>query len=568
MKQYHVLDHGFVSDGKTCNAAAMSRLLAHIKEEAEIVFPAGSFYFCEAVRVEGHKRLTISGSAGTTILLHYDPCGDYKKNSGFLVCVGCTDLVIRGLTIRASGVTGWMGTVTAINREERYYEAKIDDIFAVTGLEHPAAVNSCDEEETPDYALSGVVESGEVPILIDGKKYTRLSGMAYEVIGDHLIRVPIPEWQGTHRLRVGHRLLYRMSYYSPPVFYFSHTVNALLEDIEMPHIGEMGVIIGARSANFTFRRFNIRVEKDEPYRFAANKDGIHICGLMGYLHVYDCHFSGLGDDALNIHSAAAGISEILDDGRVRLSHRVNSGERPLPVDWAEPGDLLEVYDPTTLACKAKLRVGEKEGDVFRFTEIKGRFEKGDVLANTAYYAATHVSGCTVRNTRARAFLFQTRNVLMENCHLYGLSLPGVIVSPDIRYWYEVGPSENVVIRHNVFEKCCLFPYMANAGAIVMKASHDGAMGDYPAGVHRNVQIYGNTFRHIGNSAIYLTAAAGGEIYDNLFEDCCYLQNQEHLFMRRDVALQNCERITMWDNKTSQDEKDLYYTKGCKNIKKT
>lgn len=41
-----------------------------------------------------------------------------------------------------------------------------------------------------------------------------------------------------------------------------------------------------------------------------------------------------------------------------------------------------------------------------------------------------------------------------------------------------------------------------------------------------------------------------------------------LFMRRDVALQSCERITMWDNKTSQDEKDLYYTKGCKNIKKT
>ena len=66
----------------------------------------------------------------------------------------------------------------------------------------------------------------------------------------------------------------------------------------------MGAVIYPRCSDFTFEAFNIRPPKGSHAICPANADGIHVIGLTGYLYLKDCHFDGLGDDALNVHSQA------------------------------------------------------------------------------------------------------------------------------------------------------------------------------------------------------------------------------------------------------------------------
>jgi hypothetical protein len=75
----------------------------------------------------------------------------------------------------------------------------------------------------------------------------------------------------------------------------------------------------------------------------------------------DCHFDGLGDDALNIHGLAAAIIQVAEDGKsIVCAEKHGHG---LPDRWTEGGDTLTVYDAKTMLKKATLT--DKDQEILR-----------------------------------------------------------------------------------------------------------------------------------------------------------------------------------------------------------
>lgn len=571
MAKIQVTRRGLVGDGHTDNSQALGELIASVPDNSTVVFPKGDYFFASRVTVNGKKHLTIEGQ-DATLITHFSPCGPRSENNNLMSFDHCDDLIVRDFIVTTDNPIGCAGRVTAVDLENRTFDVRVFDEFPLTGEEHFYGSNSCDDDGSPDYVIAAYEPITEKKVTApDGSEHTVIVGTVYDLMENNTIRVHARDWEAIDRLRIGHLIEYRYFIYGNTHFEFSNCNRVEMKNIEIYRATSMGAVIHPRCSDFTFDHFNIRVRPGSREVYAANADGIHIIGLTGHLRMKHCHFVGLGDDALNIHGSAGEIADILPDGRVKVQRHYfqKQGLFPIGDDWAMPGDVLEVYDSHTFLAKGTLTVGSFVDGVATVTASTGTYATGDALANTAYFAATHVSDCVVKNTRARGLLLQTHNVLVENCYFFGMSGAALLLSPDIKVWFEVGPSENVVIRNNVIEKCAFTARNGLKAGILMKGCHDAGAEDYPAGVHRNIRIIGNTFRRMGGYACYLSAIDGLEMRDNLFEDCCNRRARPLTYMNRhDVFLRNCDHVTLAGNRTTRKETNLIYMNNCKKVMRT
>lgn len=544
--QIQIIPDGCLPVNGADASAILSNLIAEAADGTELRLPAGRFFLGKAVPVTGKKQLTIRGN-DTLLVTHATPWHDPSEANSAFICGNCEDLTIERLHFTTDNPVNCAGRVTAIDPVNHTYDVCIDDEFPITGWEHFWGTDTCDEDGMPDYVIETYdTITREMLPDADGSLREKITGTRYEVLDGQNIRV---FGQNTARLTVGHRVLYRYTIYGGAVFYINDCNRTVLRDIEIERCPGMGAVIGPRCTDAAFERFNIRVPAGSHALYAANADGIHVNGLSGLLHMKDCHFHGLGDDALNIHSMAGEIKTIGEDGHLHLMKRPCLGaERPLGAKWAQKGDLIRVYDRNTVLETGSFRVaGYTDSDIVP-TDVQGSFEVGSILANDSFFAAVHLEDCTVRNTRARGILLQSHNMLIERCTFSGLSLPGLIIAPDVRFWYEVGPSENTEIRDCVFEKCGMNGSAANLGAIVVKGSHDAGASDYPAGVHKDIRIRDNTFRNVGTSGIFVSAASGVIVMGNRFEACRANTNPDVCDTDAEIVLCNCENIRIADNR--------------------
>lgn len=562
MKRINVLESGIIPDGG-CVSERLSALIASVGEDTELYFPAGRYYISKPVEIKGKRRLTLRGD-GAVIITHFTPWDDPRENNNGFVCSDCRELTITGFVCTTDNPIGCAGRVTAKDEAAHTYDVRIDDQFPITGWEHFWGTDTCDDEGTPDYVIETYDRiTTETLKDDDGKRRVKFTGTRYTLIGDNLIRVFMPENFDLSRLRIGHRVLYRYLIYGNTLFQFSDCHDVILSHIEIERCSSMGAVIYPRSSNFTFEDFNIRVPVGSAALYSANADGIHIVGLSGYLHMKNCKFRGLGDDALNIHSQAGEVAEYdRASGRMRCICRDRQmNEAPLGLKWAQEGDLIRVYERSTFLEKGTFRIGSYSKGRAVIGDVTGSEPAvGDILANDSFFASVRLDGCEVMHTRARGFLLQSRNMLIENCRIYGMSLPGIIISPDVRVWYEVGPSDNVEIRNCSFEKCAVNGSAANLGAIVVKAAHDSGASDYPAGVHTNLRIKDNRFKNCGSSGIFVSAAKGIEIGGNDFEGCKVNQNPSVADTGFDIVCCSCENVRIGENSTDKDAALLYKLK--------
>ncbi len=563
MKQMNVKDIGLLPDTGACLSDRINGFFREVEDGTTVFFPAGRYFISKEILVRGKNGLTIEGEPGTVFVTHFTPWNNpaAENNNGFH-CVDCKNLTFRNLTWTTDNPIGCAGRVTLVDQENHFYEVDIDPQFPITGWEHFWGTDTCDEEGTPDYVIETYEKITEETLIDEnGCKRVKYTGTRYENLGNNHIRVFTDERHDLSRLTIGHRVLYRYVIYSSTVYLFSGCHDILLSHIEIERTTSMGIIVHPRCSNLTLEDFNIRIPKGDNALYSANADGIHITGLSGYLKMKDCDFLGLGDDALNIHSMAGTVAEWApESGRLRTIHGRTGGKlNPL---WAQAGDTIIVYDPATFHEKGKLLLSAYDDGIGTAKLIEGDCAVGDVMANNAFYASVHLDNCTVTHTRARGFLLQSHNMLVENCRIYGMSLPGIIVSPDIKFWHEVGPSRNVEIRNCVFEKCGIIgaPYM---GAVMVKASHDIGIDTYPAGVHQGLYIHHNLFKNCGNIGIYASTVSGVNIHDNRFENCSsrWVGTPDETNMY-DIMLRGCEDITTGNNTTTKDGAWLEKRENC------
>lgn len=408
------------------------------------------------------------------------------------------------------------------------------------------AQNSFDEELTPDYHLYCYEEN------------------KYELLENGDIRIKLTEnpKEQLERLQIGQLVCLRHIVYGKEYLMFENCKTVKLEDINI--YGSPGSVtrILPHCENFSFLRFNIRLPEGSKRLMASNADGIHVKGLSGNLTVKDCYFEHLGDDAINIHSRAAIVTEVNSEKKM-ISCVSGWRSEPLSDTWVNQHNILEVYDPRDFLKKATICVETFENGCFTYTKVDGDVQEGDVLANTAYFANVLVSNCTVRNSRARGFLLQSRNVVVEHCTFYGMSHAAILIAPDIDYWYEVGPAQNVVIRNNKIEKCAYAAVQDNLGTITLKASHGIGYASYPCGVHHDIVIEENEFKNNAISAIFVSATDGVVIKRNKIYDCCQTPFDNQIpGTDYAISLRNCSHVILENNRTNASETMFLLTKNC------
>ncbi|MCQ2431161.1 MAG: right-handed parallel beta-helix repeat-containing protein [Clostridia bacterium] len=530
-----------------------------LPDGGELFLPAVRYYLETPVLVVKKKGITIRGEQGTVILTHFTPWGDPAEDNAAFVCRDCEDLVFTDLTFSTDNPVNCAGRVIAKNEADHTYDVEIDDEFPVTGWEHFWGTDTCDEEGTPDYVIE-TYDTITKETLTDenGAPRVKYTGTKYEVLDGQKIRVTAPGYIDLSRLKIGHRVLYRYLIYGSTVFAFSGCDRVTLHRIEIERCTSMGAVISPRCSDFTFEEFNIRIPEGSHALYSANADGIHVVGLSGYLHMKNCHFVGLGDDALNIHSQAGEIAEYDETaGSMRCIYRNRKMEEgKLGPLWADKDDMICFYDRNTFLQKGTFRIRSYHDGHAEIADVNGTPAIGDILANDSFFASVLLEGCSVKHTRARGFLLQSRNMTVRDCHIYGMALPGIIISPDIKVWYEVGPSRNTEITGCTFEKCAINGSAANLGAIVVKAAHDPGAADYPAGVHSDVRIYNNTFRNIGSSGVFVSATKGVQIYGNRFENCMENKNPNTRDTEYDIVTVNCEDVTVSDNISNKENTSM------------
>ncbi|MBQ3549403.1 MAG: right-handed parallel beta-helix repeat-containing protein [Clostridia bacterium] len=547
MAKYYTTALGLKPSETQCCADALERIIGDLPNGSELVLGRGRWFLSRRLQISGKKNFTLSGE-NATLVSHFDNV-DVSKSDGAIRFTDCENLTVRNLQFDYDIPINMAGRVVSIDREAGTFDIKVFDSFKCVGNERFEAFNSMDEEQTPDY------------------KFVSYSDCPKEYLGNNTYRINAGEMKlSVDRIEDNHLMVIRHVKYGPQLLIFKGVFGCTLEDITIYASAGLTYLIAPRCSDFNFIRCSLRLPENSERLFASNADGMHVVGLTGKLYMKDCYFENMGDDALNMHSTAGTVFTDPENNTFKCVYgRINTRlDSLLDDDWAKAGDILNIYEQESFDHVASVRVVSYKGNDVVYEPIFGEFKKGNIVGNTALYAETHLDGCTVYNTRARAFLFQTENILVENCHIHGMSGCAMILSPDIRKWHEVGPCKNVVIRNNMIEKCGYAKLPSNIGAIAVKCCHDAGLTDSPAGVHENFTIEGNTFRNLGASGVFALAVKGITVKNNRFENCSSNRFSEDVeSIKYDVALMNCDDAEVSGNTSDRGEANALHLNNVK-----
>ncbi|GEM_PF-722905 len=552
-----VTTRGVRNDGVGCQSEALRKLVREAAPETVLLFPKGVYHLDREVLVTGKTNLVFRGMPGATVELMFDPVAAPWQNACGIVARNCAGIIVEGLRFTTDIPPNCAGRVTAKDEQARTFDVALENEFPCTGKEHFWGIDTCDDEGMPDYVIETyekIVESEED----DGKggKRKTFTGTRYEKIGDHLIRVQMPRHWNLSRLRIGHRILFRYIIYGRSVLDFVGCDDTVVRNVRVDRCASMGVTVGPPSRNFTLDGFDMLLPEGSAALYVANADGVHLYGLSGKLEMRNCHFKGLGDDALNIHCGAGEVKRFdpATGEIVCINRNRERKESKLGRTWAKAGDELIVYDGLTMLTKgrAKLTAYDPDTGVGRVAPGAPAIAVGDNLANAAHFPSVHVANCSFENSRARGILLQSHNMLVEECFFRGHALPGIIIAADYRYWNEAGPTVNTEVRNCRFEKCGMNGSPANLGAVQVKTSHDHVLTPHPAGVHRDVRIIHNQFDGCGNSGVFVQSTDGVKILDNRFTHGSArrydVKDDANLY---DIRLFNCTNVLLRGNSTDK-----------------
>ena len=279
----------------------------------------------------------------------------------------------------------------------------------------------------------------------------------------------------------------------------------------------------------------------------------------GMLTIKDCYYEGMGDDAINIHSAYGKVlklnAETVSMARMRRGQEVNVSAR-----YVLPGDIVEFYDGKSMVPKGMAKVLERDGQRMTLDLVPDRIASGDLFNNISMTPKVRISGVEVQRNRARGFLLQSQDVIVEACKIFNPTGIGIFVTMDVNYWFESGQGKDVILRNNTIVGAN--KHLIREGAITVKCGHDAGGTDYPAGVHRNIKIINNTIRDTANSGIYACSTDGIEIRGNQIEHAS--QKPSLAQGNYAVYLKNCVNGVVKGNTVLSSDR-VFGKENCKRI---
>ncbi len=508
-------------------ADQLEKQLAEAPDGAVIVLPEGDIVLERKVRVKNKRNITVKGNR-TTILTAFDPHIGFYGYKGAFGFEGCCGITLENLTFDTTVPVNSAGKVTAVDVEGLTFDMKLYEDCQMDGSQTIFALTSIDKEGTPDHLLYVSCENKTLP---------------YDIIGDGTIRIHCVKSMKRllARLPLGEDMCirYGIGHFSElenSAITFRSCIDTTLRDITVHSSAGYMIVVFPRCHNMTVERYRVVVPEGSSRLMASNIDALHILGLSGKLTMKDCCFDGLGDDALNIHSTAGTVTAV-DGNTVTLINGRHS--IPLEEEWCKKGDIIAAYNSDFL-CRGHIRVEEYQNSRITGTLLDGSFEVGDVVGNTAFYAQAEIVGCTVKNSRVRALLFQTENITVRDCYFFGIARPAILMAPDVKIWHEMGPVRNALIENCVFEKCPASLTEDMWGAVVLKTSHN-AQSESDNIVHRNITVKNNIFRNVPTDILFAASVDGLYMEGNIIEGGKHGDGRDP---KKAVKLFNCSNVNI------------------------
>ena len=314
----------------------------------------------------------------------------------------------------------------------------------------------------------------------------------------------------------GTEVIVRHYIYENAAFYQTLTATDITyEDLTIYGSPGMAFIAWASDRGLRIARCRIERRPLADRLVSAGSDGIHIVGTRGDIIIENNDFSGQGDDSLNVHGLWLPVTSV--SGNTVMMRRAAHGLVQVGdvIRFVRPGDLAERWRATVVglnsatgpdyaatfdaAPPADLAIGDLGGNV---TRNNARF----LVRQNVFH-----------DHRARGILIQAPLGVVENNVIRDVTMQGMHLTTDAKFFFESTGLSDVVVRGNVitgvgygsWEIESQGPHMAAISLI-----GDVAAGISPHYVHRNVVIENNTITDTPALAILVGSADGVTVQGN------------------------------------------------------
>lgn len=524
-----------------CKADELEKIINNTPDGGVCCLEKKNYFLKRRVVIENKKDIIIDGN-GAQIITQYINSKEYKESADAILIRECKGVTIKNLTFDCSSPPNITAKVVSVDRENKNIIIKVFDEFEINGQELMMALNSADNEGSFNYHIQhyslhpdpNIVTLIQDEILLANTYYSAKN----EYLGGNRFKIYLPVDKKYEKLTVGETICIRHSMYGPSLITIRQSDDTLLKDITIFSAPGMGIMVFPRSNNLTVDTLNMIKKEGSNVLMSGNCDGIHLTGLSGKFIMRNCIFDSLGDDALNVHSTAATVTQIIESEKIKCNYCKKTKDGQLSEKWCSQGDIIKVFEPKSMEHKATLKVLSFKDGILTFKKVFGEVKSGYELQNMAFAPSCLIDGCTVKNTRARAFMIQTNDVEIKNCYLFGMSASAIKAAPAFEYWHEVGPVENLYIHDNVIEKCTIRDL--KAPDIAVFTCHD-ENDDNIKKLHKNICIENNRFKRCDGLCIKVSSAEGVTIKNNTFEN---RKNKEI----NPVQVVSSTDVTLYENK--------------------
>lgn len=242
--------------------------------------------------------------------------------------------------------------------------------------------------------------------------------------------------------------------------------DVVIKNINAHYLHGFG-IVGQFSENITIDSVNFKSKEGSGRATAGFADFIQMSGTKGKIKINNNDFSNPHDDPINVHGTYLEVKEKIAPNKfkVRYMHNETAGFPQFyvgnEVQFFTKTTMLPVEDSVAKVIDVQGPSGtSSDGSL---TDIVITLDKDipvEVLAgnthvveNITYTPEVEITNNRFMETPTRGILVTTRKpVLIENNYFDGMGMSSIFISSDAHQWYESGPTNDVVIRNNTFDR--------------------------------------------------------------------------------------------------------------------
>jgi hypothetical protein len=337
-------------------------------------------------------------------------------------------------------------------------------------------------------------------------RWDPFSGATAEALGANKVRLTYGS--GTFGMVKGRQFQFRPTLRDLVGGHNNRSKDIVFRDCDFYALTGMG-IVSQFTDTITFQRVRFAPPQGSLRTCSCWADALQFSGCKGEVLVESCLFSGLQDDAVNVHGTHLRIVSLGAGNQlqVRFMHPQTYGFAAFA-----PGDEVAVINHATLRelrdnpRRTVTAIAPLPGDttgkdwLLTLDGAAPAFGPGDVVDNLTWYPQFTARSNSVTLASCRGFLITTRGKVLVRANVFNrCAMPAVLVEDDAEGWFESGPVRDMVLRDNRFVGC----------GVEINPHTSASQPEAP--VHQNIRIEGNRFEDAGISA---RSVEGLAILDN------------------------------------------------------